>query len=93
MAMVMAVDRKKHVWSSMAQFLPGCIQGTLNINARTISSDRYPPAVMRCTKSLMWLFRRVERAAVSGRNNAAAARMEVNRNDERERTKLAVCIA
>jgi hypothetical protein len=46
--------------------------------------------MMRWARFFWWTDSLFESAAVDGRKRAEAARMEVNRNEERARTKLTV---
>lgn len=65
----------------------------LTKNARTISGDRLRFTMIRLARFFRWTDNLFESAAVEGRKSAEAARMEVNRNAERARTKLTVWTA
>lgn len=80
--MVAAMDTYQHV-SSSALCLPGNIQGTLIMNANTISTDRHRVAITRFARALQWLERRRDRAPADGMKSADMAVMEVKRNNER----------
>jgi hypothetical protein len=60
------------------------------MKANTISGDRCRLAMTIRAKCLQCVERRFESAAVDGRNNDDATRMEVKRNVDRFRTKSGV---
>jgi hypothetical protein len=89
MATVSAIAIYEQVASS-AQCFPGDIHGILTIKAKTISGDLFRCIITRSARFLQWTDNLLARAAVLGRKRAAAARRDVKRNAERERTNDAV---
>lgn len=89
-AMVNAVDRYAQV-RSLVQCRPGAIQGMLTMKAKTISTERKPENGIRRAKLSRWMQSRLHKAAIPVANDAEAARTDVNRNAERDRTKPGVC--
>lgn len=77
--------------SSSAQCFPGVIQGTFTMKASTISGDRLRFTITRCAKFLQCAESLFDSAAVDGRKRADAAKIEVKRKAERDRTKATVC--
>lgn len=60
------------------------------MKASTISGDRLRFTMTRWARLRQWTARRFDSAAVEGRKSADAARIEVNRKAERDRTKVEV---